>query len=323
MIRHCEVPWIPGLLDLQAAAEPGPGEGGDPGGGDPASGGGGGGGAGPGTPAPTDWETLRSSLPADLQGTADLGTSKSLESFVRQHGEANKLLGQNRLALPGADSPQSDWDTFYKATGRPDTAEAYTYDGFKAPDGADWSPEVQAAMNPVFHEAGLSNAAARKCVDGYAKVTAEAYQARAGRIDSNREEVLTKLRTEWGGDYDANLENAQIAGRSIFGGAEAWKAAANMVLPDDTKLGSRHNIMSAFAKMGKLMREAGLDGEGAQTGSGSMSIQDAKDELAVMESDPVKNKILTNKGHPQYAALHRRWDHLNMMISKEELDPLA
>ncbi len=55
---------------------------------------------------------------------------KGLPDLVKNYRSAQKLVGRNKIIVPGDDAPDEEWDNVFKTLGMPDKAEDYklTYD---------------------------------------------------------------------------------------------------------------------------------------------------------------------------------------------------
>lgn len=84
----------------------------------------------------------------------------SQEKLFKMLDGAQNLIGQKGPALPKADAPQAEWDTYYESIGRPKTAAEYAFDGADKAD-PKFLPKVQEAM----HKAGLTPTQAKTVWD--------------------------------------------------------------------------------------------------------------------------------------------------------------
>lgn len=126
------------------------------------------------------------------------------------------------LKLPGKDAKPEDWAAYYKAIGAPENADGYQ---ITVPEGQDPAFSKEAAS--VFAKYGLMphqvegitawwNEKAASLGGEAAKAAEE--QAAADLAKSNAEAKVgqEKLKNEWQGNYDANVELAKRAVRTFF-----------------------------------------------------------------------------------------------------------
>ncbi|HWB05845.1 MAG TPA: hypothetical protein VG796_22680, partial [Verrucomicrobiales bacterium] len=80
-----------------------------------------------------------------------------LRDFITANMTAARTKTEGMLRIPDAGSAPEDWDTLYKALGRPDAPDGY---GLKAPDklpdGVAWDDAMAAQFAGVAHRIGLT-----------------------------------------------------------------------------------------------------------------------------------------------------------------------
>jgi len=82
---------------------------------------------------------------------------KSHDEIAKSLIETQKMVGENRLKLPGEDATAEELDSFYAALGRPENADDYQLDvPDNLPVGVEFSDQDLQAFKGVFHELGLS-----------------------------------------------------------------------------------------------------------------------------------------------------------------------
>jgi len=72
--------------------------------------------------APTDW---RSSLPKELQENAAIKKYTSVEALAGAYVNAQKLIGSDKIPLPGKHATEEDWKNIYSKLGLPDAVDKY------------------------------------------------------------------------------------------------------------------------------------------------------------------------------------------------------
>ena len=308
---------IPPRFRLQAAAAPGPGEGGDSGGGEGDDSGGGGGG---GTP-PDSWNSLKSGLPDHLRSLPDLDTSKSFESFVSQYHEQSKMIGADRTTIPGEGAPLGDVHSFLKKLGRPDESKDYDLGQFKPPENLPWNESFVPKMLEKFHGSGMNSEQVRRVLQGYGEIESEYYQGISESVQTQRDETMQGLRKEFGNETDALLERGQKAFRTWLG--EDFEQVEGLRFSDGTGLGDRPEMLRAMIRLSELTGEHGLAGEGSGTSAARMGDADSiRMELGRMQSDPEVQTILNDRGHPRYKEIQRKWNGLLESMGDTPLSPV-
>lgn len=70
-------------------------------------------------------ENWKESLPEELRDEECLNNVAGFTDLVTQHVHGQKSIGKNKIVLPSENAPDSEWDAFYDAVGRPKTEEDY------------------------------------------------------------------------------------------------------------------------------------------------------------------------------------------------------
>lgn len=151
---------------------------------------------------------------------------KSSEDLWGQFANAQTLIGKRPAGIPTADAPDTEWDKFYQAKGRPDTPDKYQLESkFEGlPEGTDLS-EVEGKAKAFFHKIGLSPKEAQIAWADYMGMELESLKSEQAKnsekqaaLDKEFDELTAKL---WGDKYKDVEAKAQ----------ETLKAA----VPDELK----------------------------------------------------------------------------------------
>lgn len=168
-------------------------------------------------PKVTDFaQQLLESIPADrrerLSKNDRFLRMKDQNDLVDSWENAQSVIGKLKtdrfVEIPSKSASKEDWDKFYAAGGRPESADAYEVD---IPDGVD--PAKVRALYPKFHEWGLSQSQARAAVSYMLEAGLSAQQAEAAQADeqsrARRNEVLDKMKLAYGPNYETYVAHAQ------------------------------------------------------------------------------------------------------------------
>lgn len=124
------------------------------------------------------------------------------------------------------------------------------------PDGVELDEEVLAAADPVFRELGLSNEQASKVAalhgellpKAVEKALTEFKEQQSTAMQEQRETWRGDIKTQWGADYDKNL---QLAIKPIVDfGDDEFKKFIN-----DTGFGDNPVVINYFYNLGKAMQD--------------------------------------------------------------------
>jgi len=156
-------------------------------------------------------EKWRESLPEDIRGEESLKVVTDFPGLVRQHINAQKMVGKDKVVLPGPNATDAEKDAFFTAIGRPKTA-------------GDYKVEIPEELKDVFDPARLEKARAiahklgvtQAQFEGYMKAEGEAaMELLAGQDTVDETAKLNadqELRKRFGGAYD---ERMHIANRLV------------------------------------------------------------------------------------------------------------
>lgn len=201
-----------------------------------------------------DW---RSRLPEEIRNEKCLDHMSSVQALATSYVHAQKMVGANKLAVPGENATPEDWGKVYDALGRPKEAT-----GYEVPQGFQWASDDQkSGVLARFHAAGLSNRQAGEML----KLYSEAMDQAAGGLEDMRRQSETELRREWGLSYDQNIRTATRALRAI--GID--KALAGNACLNDA------GFIRAMAEFGRSLGETKLGNAAGNSNSGGPSALDA------------------------------------------------
>jgi hypothetical protein len=182
------------------------------------------------TPDPATATALNGSdpaaeAPADFLAGANADTQKlfqdkqykSVDDLAKAYSELSSKLGQKPLAPPDAEATAEDWDTFYKAMGRPDTPAEYSYG---IPEGVPENLPYDATFADKFknwsHAAGLSPKQSAALHDQYVKDFAEMTLSSFEQSNKAVGEAHNAIVEKWGDpDTDNYRRNVTLAARAL------------------------------------------------------------------------------------------------------------
>jgi hypothetical protein len=229
---------------------------------------------------------------------------KSTDDLWKGYDNAQTLIGKRPAGIPSNDASDADWDSFYKAAGRPDEAKYDFTDPEGLPEGFDSEPFKQTAAE-ILHAAGLNQKQAEKVYQAYLSKELEGannQQEQSAEKEKELDARFDELTKEHFGDgYDA-AEKATMdaferySPQSLKGSLEALQdhpeALAAVVA----------TINGQKAELEQVRKEYGAEGSittGNQT-TGS-NINETRDQLATLRaskaardfSDPEHKQTMT------------------------------
>ena len=129
----------------------------------------------------------------------------------------------------------------------PETAEGYE---FKKPEDFKADDAEMAKLKSVAFENGLNQKQFEKLMEFNVNSQRDAFETLKKTVEAKRQEGETALRTEWGADYEKNLE----AAKSVLNHEKVADADFKQFL-EDTRLGDNPQVIKFFAKMSSLISE--------------------------------------------------------------------
>lgn len=264
---------------------------------DGGNGGGGDGGGGPQLPP------LESVIPEDLKGDSAFEGVADLPSLVKSYVNAQRMIGKDKVALPGENATEEELNEFYSKLGRPESPDKY---GFKPPEELPEGYSVQEELVKEFseqaHKHGLTTAQAKHLFDWFVGKQASEYQAFNEHLSTSQQEAVDSLKQEWGRAFDERVGLAKQA-VAKFGGDEL------KTYLDESGLGNHPSLIKAFAEVGKLLKE-----DGAPPGSGStsftMSAEEARMEIAQLQANKEFMQQYNNDMNPGHKEAVERMQKL-------------
>lgn len=239
-------------------------------------------------------------LPEKYRNDASFKDIKDENGLYDSFVNAQRMVGldKNRLAvLPKDDKDAAGWDAFYKAQGRPDTADKYAFG--KRADGSDYNEadaNFQKQLAPILHKMGVTQRQIDLGRGDWDKLQADLFAAAGDARKADMEKASAALRSKWGGDYDGHLKDAEAA----IGHYAKQLGIGDQLVKELTasNLGNNPALAQVFALMGSQLREDGLLGKG-QGGFGDRpSIEEARRKITEKEQAFRANAAFKNKDAP-------------------------
>ena len=194
-------------------------------------------------------EGWQSELPEDLREDKTLATIKDLPGLAKMLVSAQKMVGADKVVLPGPDATEEELDAFYTSLGRPADPKGYE---LAMPE--DFPEEVPVdeglleAFQETAHKIGLQPAQAKQLFDWYNEQTKAAYEKSQTALANARTEAEKFLRETWGDKYNENRERALKAVRTFVNEEDIKKF-------DETGMGNLPWLVEAFARIGEAISE--------------------------------------------------------------------
>lgn len=231
----------------------------------------------------TDW---RDQIPQDVRDQiGNFSNFKTAEDFARSYVNAQKMVGADKIPVPGEHTTPEEWAQIHKKLGLPEKLDDYKFD-LADKDAVD--PEFLTKFRETAHKAGVLPKQAKAMADWFAQANNDAYKAQVEAAKAAEAEALKGLKTEWGAAWDEKTGQANAAFREFLTKEEQQAFVKS-------GLANNPMMIKMFAKLGAQVTEGKIKGEGGTSGGGTPTPEVARQQL---------DEIKGNVKHPYYDPNH-------------------
>lgn len=244
-----------------------------------------------------DWSQT---LDAELRSLAEAKGWASPAEAVRSYQSLERLLGADKIALPGKDAAPEAWETVWQKLGRPAKPEGYS---FGRPAGAaDYDEGLARWAREAFHKAGMPQRMAATLHDAFLQQHAARRQEAAATERRAQEDLEGTLARDWGPARDAKIAAARRAAETFADGPETIDRLEQAI--------GTAAVLKLFARIGETMAEDRILGAG--NGAARLTPADAEAEIRRVRNEAMKDPRhpLIDKTHPDHGRLVREMEGL-------------
>ncbi|GGO95021.1 hypothetical protein [Stakelama pacifica] len=236
------------------------------------------------TPEPSGDRWQDKFLSAELKGDETLARYGSIDEMGKALIETQRFA-RGRVAIPAADNPDAFAEFASKI--RPEKAEDY-----KIGDAEGNQTEMGEAMRPVFHEVGLHPLQAEKLSSAWNQYQADVVskQAQQGRDEMNAVEF----------EFGPAAYNQRLAATENML-KEAGIDIGDLTTGLEQTVGAGKTLRALFALAEKTGELSKVGDAQTQLRMGSMTPQQASDEIDRMDASPEIRAKVADKSSPEYA----------------------
>lgn len=252
------------------------------------------------------------SIPEDLRTESSFADINNVQDLARSYHNAQKMVGADKVAIPGPNAEDSDWGVVYDRLGRPEDSKSYEFT-FGEEQGSIASDDaVIEQFKETAYGIGLSKKQAEGIFNWYNGLAVESSQQIETGLSDRRRDAEEALQKEFGNAYNQRLELAQRIARE-FGGDEGVQ------LLEETGLGNDPTVIKMFAKIGMAMSE---DNIAVGTGNSSflMTPNEAQREIASLQRDNEFMKAYGDASAPTHPEAVTRMQKLFQYAHPELVD---
>lgn len=253
------------------------------------------------------------SLPEDLRGEPSLKNFTDAGSLAKSFVHAQRMIGAEKLPLPGKSATEDEWNTIYSKLGRPDSAADYQFDGVQNLEAAEISSFAEAA-----HKAGLRPQQAQAML-GFMD---NRDQGMFAQFEQGTQEAINEgyaeLQREWGPALDEKISRATTALISLglpYERDENGNAYVPLMdeirLSDGRALGDHPTMIKLFADIADKL------GEDTLAGAATTFEMTPKEAQAEKSSLTAPGTPYWDNQHPEHKAAVQRVLELNGIIFPE------
>ena len=216
-------------------------------------------------------KSWKSSVRTDLKDSPLLqkfeDTPDGLNKALESHANLEKLLGHDKVPIPKDVNDIEGWNRFSKALGIPDKATGYGLPDPTYPDDMKGMAIDKNKFADIVHAHKLTPAQAQGLWKAYNDVNIDAYGKAMEAHKKSINDVVTRLKGEWGDAYNVNIELGQTVINKFSPDQETNDYLTNQLSKDPRAIKFLAKIGEQFAenKVGEFqMKRFSLAPEEAQ-----------------------------------------------------------
>lgn len=253
------------------------------------------------TPAQAERASQRPEWAPEKFWKADTG-EVDYENLGKSYSNLEKLIGRDKVPVPLGDDDAEGWDRFYKASGRPESADKYEFKRpDKLPDGLNYDEDLEKAFREQAHIAGLNPKQAGVLYERYVQTQIDRNIAYSQMKQQERAKVEQDLRREFGAQFDAKIARAKEA-MGMFADPEYRQYL------EESGQGNDPRAIRAWIKVGEQ-----IGGETKLKGAPQQTSNPVNMEKAIGEFRTKNQTALFDRAHPDHDRLVKE---LNAMYEK-------
>jgi hypothetical protein len=246
-------------------------------------------------------------LPEDIRAEKTLQSFKDINSLARTVVHQQKMMGAEKIALPGKDAKPEDWNRVWDKLGRPATPDKYDLkDAPKLPDGAPYDYEGEKVFLKDFHDLGITQSQAKGLIARYRERVGGQLQSYEQTQATQRETAIAELRKEYGQAFDQKTAKAAQYVKAVAG-----DKAGEII----GKYGNDPAFIRFVVDASKSMQEDSV-AIGESSGlSRALSPVEAQSEINEIKAEANRDKshpLNGNRLHPRYNEVLTRWKQLHV-----------
>jgi hypothetical protein len=227
------------------------------------------------------------SLPEDLRMEPSLRNFTDPASLAKSYVHAQRMIGADKIPLPGKTATDEDWANVWSKLGRPQAPSEYELN-FENPVFAE--NELESFKKSAF-DAGLNNRQVERMAKFLEETVSGANSSRSEMAEKAVYDAEQELRQEFGQAFEQRMALAYNAAKQLLGDADMLD---EVQLADGRMLGDHPQVVRMFAKLAEQIGEDKLLGETSEL---IMTPQEANMRIAEMTR---RDSPYWDKLHPEH-----------------------
>lgn len=249
---------------------------------------------------------FRDHIDETIRDDPSLATYKDINGMAKSLINAQKMVGADKVAIPGKYTTPEEMDAFYAKIGRPEAPDGYELKVNDAigEDGVNFFKELA-------HKNGLTQTQADSILSEYGEYIGSVTNQTEEQIDQVRNEIDTQLKAEWGNEYQRKFD---LANNVLDTFAPEDSAISEIKLSDGTLIGDNPVIVEFMSNVGQFLAEKiGEDSFSGRDNVPGMALDDVQKELNDLMAP--SNTAYWDKNHPDHGRSVQRALQLREMIN--------
>ncbi len=271
----------------------------------------------PVTPIATPENAWKLGLDPAFQADPTIQQTASINDLAKRFLDTKKMVGADKIVKMGENITPDErrlWMKDNLGVARPDVETAY---GFDLKDAHPEFQEAAAAtlehVAKTFFEHDIDAELGKKLVSAFLQNEAQMFETQQQAMMQSEEAALVTLKQELGQSYDHKIGIVKHMLNQIDPSGEAT------ALLDNSRLGNAPPILKMLIKAAEHMGGDNLvNSDTPQATSWVTSPEQAKAEIAQLQTDKEFRKALTDKSEPGHAEAYRKWTELHKIQAGEQ-----
>ena len=244
-----------------------------------------------------------SSVDPNLAADPSLQNIKDMDGLVKSYIHAQKLVGSDKMVVPGKNSTPEDWKSAFNQLGLPESKDNYAVN---RAENSKLSDDFHNALVEKAYDLNILPNQAQGIADFYEEMIAGAESKHMENMQAVTETNIANLKEEWGDGFQRKVAAANHA-IDNFGGEGLRAHLKQLGLSNDPAM------VKLFSNIGEQMSEDDFAASDS-AGFGSTPEQ-ATEKMNSMLMDP--NHPINNPQHANHKAAQAEYNKLAKQASPQ------